>query len=103
MTARKPLDRYRRIVIKIGSALLVDRKTGLKKPWLDGMCADIAALKAKGVDVLVVSSGRNRARAHRARPALRRAEARGKPGRRRRGADFARTRLVGKPVPHDDI
>ncbi len=57
MTARKPLDRYRRIVIKIGSALLVDRKTGLKKSWLDGMCADIAALKAKGIDVLVVSSG----------------------------------------------
>ncbi|MFT4181564.1 MAG: glutamate 5-kinase [Rhizobium sp.] len=57
MTARKSLDRYRRIVIKIGSALLVDRKTGLKKSWLDGMCADIAALKAKGIDVLVVSSG----------------------------------------------
>ncbi|MBB5576960.1 MULTISPECIES: glutamate 5-kinase [Rhizobium] len=57
MTARKPLERYRRIVIKIGSALLVDRKAGLKKAWLDGMCADIAGLKAKGVDVLVVSSG----------------------------------------------
>ncbi|SCB13208.1 glutamate 5-kinase [Rhizobium lusitanum] len=57
MTARKPLDRYRRIVIKIGSALLVDRKAGLKKSWLDGMCADIAALKAKGIDILVVSSG----------------------------------------------
>jgi glutamate 5-kinase len=57
MTARKPLDRYRRIVIKIGSALLVDRKAGLKKGWLDGICADIAALKAKGIDILVVSSG----------------------------------------------
>ena len=55
--ARKPLDKYRRIVIKIGSALLVERKTGLKKAWLDAMCADIAALKAKGVEVLVVSSG----------------------------------------------
>ena len=57
MSSRKPLDRYRRVVIKIGSALLVDRKTGLKKSWLDAMCADIAALKSKGVDVLVVSSG----------------------------------------------
>ncbi|MGO4564366.1 glutamate 5-kinase [Rhizobium sp. 2YAF20] len=57
MTARKPLDRYRRIVIKIGSALLVDRKAGLKKGWLDGICTDIAALKAKGIDILVVSSG----------------------------------------------
>ncbi|OCJ17004.1 glutamate 5-kinase [Rhizobium sp. AC44/96] len=57
MGNRKPLDSYRRIVIKIGSALLVDRKAGLKKAWLDGVCADIAGLKAKGVDVLVVSSG----------------------------------------------
>ncbi|TCU16375.1 glutamate 5-kinase [Rhizobium sullae] len=57
MTTRKPLDRYRRIVIKIGSALLVDRKTGLRNAWLDAMCADIAALKARGADVLVVSSG----------------------------------------------
>lgn len=54
---RKPLEKYRRIVIKIGSALLVERKSGLKKAWLDAMCADIAALKAKGVEVLVVSSG----------------------------------------------
>ncbi|MBY5831921.1 glutamate 5-kinase [Rhizobium ruizarguesonis] len=57
MTSRKPLGRYRRIVIKIGSALLVDRKAGLKKAWLDAMCADISSLKAKGIDVLVVSSG----------------------------------------------
>ncbi len=54
---RKPLEKYRRIVIKIGSALLVDRKTGLKTTWLNAMCADIAALRAKGIDVLVVSSG----------------------------------------------
>lgn len=56
-TGRKSLASYRRIVIKIGSALLVDRATGLKTAWLDAMCADIAALKASGVDVLVVSSG----------------------------------------------
>ncbi|MDK1490906.1 glutamate 5-kinase [Sinorhizobium sp. 7-81] len=54
---RKPLQKYRRVVIKIGSALLVDRKSGLKKAWLDAMCADIAELKTKGVEVLVVSSG----------------------------------------------
>ena len=58
MTAtRKPLEKYRRIVIKIGSALLVDRRTGLKNQWLNALCADIAALRAKGVEVLVVSSG----------------------------------------------
>ena len=55
--ARKPLEKYRRIVIKIGSALLVDRRTGLKNQWLNALCADIAALRAKGVEVLVVSSG----------------------------------------------
>jgi glutamate 5-kinase len=47
----------RRVVIKIGSALLVDRKAGLKKSWLDALCDDIAALTAKGIEVLVVSSG----------------------------------------------
>jgi len=56
-TERGALGESRRIVIKIGSALLVDRKSGLKKAWLDAMCADIAALAARGVEVLVVSSG----------------------------------------------
>ena len=55
--ARKPLSSHRRIVIKIGSALLVDRQTGLKTAWLDAICADITALKARNIDVLVVSSG----------------------------------------------
>ncbi len=54
---RKALSSHKRIVIKIGSALLVDRATGLKKAWLDAVCADIAALRAGGADVLVVSSG----------------------------------------------
>lgn len=58
MTARrKPLSAHKRIVIKIGSALLVDRTTGLKAAWLEALCADIAALKTNGTDVLVVSSG----------------------------------------------
>ena len=56
-THRKPLGKHRRIVIKIGSALLVDRASGLKKAWLDAMCKDIAALRAGGTEVLVVSSG----------------------------------------------
>jgi glutamate 5-kinase len=48
----------RRIVIKIGSALLADRTTGqLKSEWLHALCDDIAALKADGRDVIVVSSG----------------------------------------------
>jgi glutamate 5-kinase len=54
---RKPIAACRRIVIKIGSALLVDRTTGLKTAWLDAMCSDIAKLKSTGADILVVSSG----------------------------------------------
>ena len=53
----RPLTHYHRIVIKIGSALLVDRHQGLKREWLNRLCEDIAALKAKGVEVMVVSSG----------------------------------------------
>jgi glutamate 5-kinase len=48
---------YRRIVIKIGSALLVDSASGLKRDWLESVAADIAALRAAGREVLVVSSG----------------------------------------------
>lgn len=58
MTTRlRSLSHVKRIVIKIGSALLVDRGSGIRKPWLDAICDDIAALKARGTDVLVVSSG----------------------------------------------
>ena len=53
----RSLAHYRRIVIKIGSALLVDSRTGLKRGWLENLSADIAALRASGVEVLVVSSG----------------------------------------------
>ena len=54
---RKKPSGCKRIVIKIGSALLVDRKSGLKKAWLDAICEDIAQLRKAGVEVLVVSSG----------------------------------------------
>jgi glutamate 5-kinase len=56
-TRLRSLSRAKRVVIKIGSALLVDRATGIRKAWLDAICDDIAALKARGTDVLVVSSG----------------------------------------------
>lgn len=56
MSAR-PLSSFHRITVKIGSALLVDRQTGLKRAWLAALVDDIAALAAAGTDVLVVSSG----------------------------------------------
>lgn len=48
---------YRRIVVKIGSALLVDRNKGLKQDWLKSLASDIAELRREGHEVLVVSSG----------------------------------------------
>ena len=51
-----PLAAHRRIAVKIGSALLVDAR-GLRTDWLASIAADIAALRARGTDVLVVSSG----------------------------------------------
>ena len=47
---------FKRIVVKVGSSLLVG-KDGLKRGWLDGLVDDLAGLHAKGADVLVVSSG----------------------------------------------
>ena len=47
---------YRRLVVKVGSALLV-RDDGLDRGWLDSLCDDIAGLTARGRDVVVVSSG----------------------------------------------
>ena len=51
------LKPYKRIVIKIGSSLLVDRKTGLKTEWLQSLADDVADLRAFGHEVLIVSSG----------------------------------------------
>ena len=47
---------FRRIVVKVGSSLLVDAD-GVRRTWLDALAADIAALQARGAEVLVVSSG----------------------------------------------
>jgi glutamate 5-kinase len=55
---RPDLRKARRLVVKIGSALLVDRDTGaLRVDWLDGLAADIAEARGRGTDVVVVSSG----------------------------------------------
>ena len=52
------IGQFRRVVLKVGSALLVDRARGrLNHAWLAALAEDIADLHAKGADVLVVSSG----------------------------------------------
>ena len=56
--ARPEWAKARRIVVKIGSSLLVDRANGeLKSAWLDTLADDIAGLVKSGKQVIVVSSG----------------------------------------------
>lgn len=58
LDAASALDGARRIVVKIGSSLLIDAET--RRPtrdWLTAMAADLAALRATGREVIVVSSG----------------------------------------------
>jgi glutamate 5-kinase len=48
----------KRVVVKVGSALLVDAEKGrLNRSWLEGFAADIAHLKRRGQEVILVSSG----------------------------------------------
>lgn len=55
------IDRFtkaNRVVVKIGSALLVEENEGrLRRDWLKALSADIATLKKRGQEVLIVSSG----------------------------------------------
>jgi len=48
----------RRIVVKIGSALVVDPATAApREAWLGSVAADVAALRARGAEIVLVSSG----------------------------------------------
>ncbi len=52
------LTRAKRLVVKIGSTLLVEPDTGaLHTGWLSGMAADLADCRAAGQRVVLVSSG----------------------------------------------
>lgn len=56
--AARRLTDAKRVVIKVGSALLVDGVKGrLNRVWLEGFAADVARLKRRGQDVILVSSG----------------------------------------------
>ena len=58
MSQTPSLHSFRRIVVKVGSSLLVDSSAGkLKRGWLDSLAADIAELHRGHRDILVVSSG----------------------------------------------
>ena len=47
-----------RVVVKIGSSLLVDDKTGsIRSDWLQSLSEDIRDMHSKGLEVVIVSSG----------------------------------------------
>lgn len=46
-----------RIVLKIGSALLADEQGRVRETWLDGLAADVGHLRARGQQVVIVTSG----------------------------------------------
>ena len=53
-----PLAGSKRLVVKIGSSILVDEGKGLvRRDWLDALSDDIARLHRKGCEIVVVSSG----------------------------------------------
>ena len=48
----------KRLVLKIGSALLVDDQSGrIRRDWLDALADDVAECRKAGQDVVIVTSG----------------------------------------------
>ena len=54
----RTLASARRLVVKIGSTLLVGELSGrLRHRWLAALCEDVAALRSAGTEIVIVSSG----------------------------------------------
>ena len=51
------IDRFKKIVIKIGSSILIDKKGKPKKVWLKEFSKDIKNLIKKKKQIIIVSSG----------------------------------------------
>ncbi|TDI57760.1 MAG: glutamate 5-kinase [Alphaproteobacteria bacterium] len=47
----------KRLVIKIGSALLIDEDSDLRRDWMRALATDIVRLRDRGQEVVIVSSG----------------------------------------------
>lgn len=55
---RPEWNEAKRIVVKLGSALITCRQTGtLKRDWLASLIDDVATLRGQGREVVIVSSG----------------------------------------------
>jgi len=57
MLRRKLMEGVRRVVIKVGSSLLVSLDTGLNKDFISQLAGELASLKKRGVQIVMVSSG----------------------------------------------
>ena len=55
--AAPALTDFRRLVVKVGSSLLVDENGHLNRTWLETLADDIARLQREDHEVLIVSSG----------------------------------------------
>src|ERR1700742_1833017 len=56
--ARPNLKKFRRIVVKVGSSLLIDSDAGeVRASWLAALADDLAKLHNEGRELLIVSSG----------------------------------------------
>jgi len=53
----RSLATAKRLVVKIGSALLVEEEGDIRRKWLEALCDDVAALRKNGTEVVLVSSG----------------------------------------------
>ncbi len=51
------LQQYARLVIKVGSSLLIDDDGQVDRDWLSGLAEDVAGLHGDGHEILIVSSG----------------------------------------------
>ena len=58
MTTRSPLLKAKRLVLKIGSSLLVNETTGqVKNTWLNALADDILTARERGQQIIIVTSG----------------------------------------------
>jgi glutamate 5-kinase len=57
LSAHRLID-AKRVIVKVGSALLVEAEKGrLNRAWLESLAADIARMRKRGQEVILVSSG----------------------------------------------
>jgi glutamate 5-kinase len=51
------ISEFRRLIVKVGSSLLVDADGRLNRDWLETLAHDVGALQKQGHEILIVSSG----------------------------------------------